>query len=319
MADGTVRARQAFAEGASRPHGSPGRTAAAGAPRLRPGAHLQPRHLRPRASAPLPRHRQRARGRGPGRLGADPFRLAGDRLLRVRLGRRLRARAGRHQAAGRGVPQPQSQRPHRRGRRACARPSSCGPRRPSGRTCSSSTRSRPAFAARSWPPWSGCAPKAAAWCSGSATSWTSRRCSCPNGSARGRRRRCGATTTRSGSTASARSTSPSPRSAFRTRSAARTTYTGYLRRELPQASPFTRDPKITRQPFVLVTTGGGGDGEDLIDWVISAYETERRPGAAGADRLRPFRQSGPPPRLPGADRAATPSSTPSPSTPRSSA
>jgi predicted glycosyltransferase len=29
-----------------------------------------------------------------------------------------------------------------------------------------------------------------------------------------------------------------------------------------------------KQPFILVTTGGGGDGDDLIDWVISAYETD---------------------------------------------
>ena len=67
-----------------------------------------------------------------------------------------------------------------------------------------------------------------------------------------------------------------------------TTYTGYLRRELPQASPFTRDPKITRQPFILVTTGGGGDGEDLIDWVISAYETWERPELPALIVFGPF-------------------------------
>ena len=54
----------------------------------------------------------------------------------------------------------------------------------------------------------------------------------------------------------------------------RTTYTGYIRRELPQASALTRYPRLTRQPFILVTTGGGGDGEDVIDWVISAYEAD---------------------------------------------
>ena len=26
------------------------------------------------------------------------------------------------------------------------------------------------------------------------------------------------------------------------------------------------------EPYILVTTGGGGDGEHLIDWVLSAYE-----------------------------------------------
>jgi predicted glycosyltransferase len=54
----------------------------------------------------------------------------------------------------------------------------------------------------------------------------------------------------------------------------RITYTGYLRREVPPTRSLTRYPKITKQPFILVTTGGGGDGEDLIDWVISAYETD---------------------------------------------
>ena len=55
---------------------------------------------------------------------------------------------------------------------------------------------------------------------------------------------------------------------------ARITYTGYLRREIPEESPIARYPKITRQPFILVTTGGGGDGEELIEWVISAYEAD---------------------------------------------
>lgn len=55
---------------------------------------------------------------------------------------------------------------------------------------------------------------------------------------------------------------------------ARITYTGYLRRDVPPTPSLTRYPKITRQPFILVTTGGGGDGDDLIDWVISAYEAD---------------------------------------------
>jgi len=52
----------------------------------------------------------------------------------------------------------------------------------------------------------------------------------------------------------------------------RITYTGYLRREVPRRSALSRYPKITKAPFILVTTGGGGDGDELIDWVISAYE-----------------------------------------------
>ena len=48
-------------------------------------------------------------------------------------------------------------------------------------------------------------------------------------------------------------------------------YTGYLHRELPPKVPHQL-PAITERPYLLVTTGGGGDGEQLIDWVLSAYE-----------------------------------------------
>ena len=54
---------------------------------------------------------------------------------------------------------------------------------------------------------------------------------------------------------------------------ARTIYTGYLERSLPQASALASYPKLTRDPFILVTTGGGGDGDEVIDRVISAYES----------------------------------------------
>lgn len=54
----------------------------------------------------------------------------------------------------------------------------------------------------------------------------------------------------------------------------RITYTGYLRRELPPQPNLGRYPRLTRGPFVLVTTGGGGDGHELIDWVLSAYEND---------------------------------------------
>ena len=64
----------------------------------------------------------------------------------------------------------------------------------------------------------------------------------------------------------------------------------------------TRYPKITKQPFILVTTGGGGDGDDLIDWVISAYEADPDLEHAGADPVRPVHQPGPAPLLHGAHR-----------------
>jgi predicted glycosyltransferase len=49
-------------------------------------------------------------------------------------------------------------------------------------------------------------------------------------------------------------------------------YTGYLHREVPLHGAPARLPEIANRPFLLVTTGGGGDGEALIDWVLRAYE-----------------------------------------------
>jgi predicted glycosyltransferase len=51
-------------------------------------------------------------------------------------------------------------------------------------------------------------------------------------------------------------------------------YTGYLRRTLPHGpASVTPLSKIT-DPYLLVTTGGGGDGEDVVDWVLRAYEND---------------------------------------------
>jgi predicted glycosyltransferase len=49
-------------------------------------------------------------------------------------------------------------------------------------------------------------------------------------------------------------------------------YTGYLRREAAEEVGTTLPGLPT--PYLLVTPGGGGDGEDLIDWVIAAYEQD---------------------------------------------
>ena len=32
--------------------------------------------------------------------------------------------------------------------------------------------------------------------------------------------------------------------------------------------------QVPREDFILVTPGGGGDGAELIDWVIGAYESD---------------------------------------------
>ena len=49
-------------------------------------------------------------------------------------------------------------------------------------------------------------------------------------------------------------------------------YTGYLGREIPSDRNWVA-PIDTDEPFILVTAGGGGDGLEMVDWVIRAYET----------------------------------------------
>jgi predicted glycosyltransferase len=51
------------------------------------------------------------------------------------------------------------------------------------------------------------------------------------------------------------------------------TYTGYLDREIPSDRNWVA-PVYIDDPYLLVTAGGGGDGVEMIDWVISAYETD---------------------------------------------
>ena len=53
---------------------------------------------------------------------------------------------------------------------------------------------------------------------------------------------------------------------------ARMRYTGYLRREIPEIAN-TVDYASPQQPYILVTPGGGGDGIEMTDWVLRAYES----------------------------------------------
>ncbi len=50
-------------------------------------------------------------------------------------------------------------------------------------------------------------------------------------------------------------------------------YTGYLRRSVSEIDrpPHAINP-FAGQPYILVTTGGGGDGAEIVDWVLRAYE-----------------------------------------------
>ena len=49
-------------------------------------------------------------------------------------------------------------------------------------------------------------------------------------------------------------------------------YTGYLRRTVPKV---TKLPPVVNleSPYLLVTAGGGGDGDQMMDWFLRAYET----------------------------------------------
>lgn len=51
---------------------------------------------------------------------------------------------------------------------------------------------------------------------------------------------------------------------------ARMHWTGYLRRSLPADMPPVEDSA----PYILITPGGGGDGETMVDLVLSAYEID---------------------------------------------
>jgi predicted glycosyltransferase len=68
---------------------------------------------------------------------------------------------------------------------------------------------------------------------------------------------------------------------------AKMTHTGYIRRSLPQRDR-ARDAPFGGQPFVLVTVGGGGDGESVVDWVLAAYEHDPGIPANAVVVLGPF-------------------------------
>jgi len=64
-------------------------------------------------------------------------------------------------------------------------------------------------------------------------------------------------------------------------------YTGFLPRTVsrnPQVTPTVR----MDEPYLLVTAGGGGDGEVLMDWVLRAYEYDPELPYAAILVLGPF-------------------------------
>jgi len=58
----------------------------------------------------------------------------------------------------------------------------------------------------------------------------------------------------------------------------RMVYTGYLRRQVGEAAAASVDIRgLPDGDFLLVTAGGGGDGDDMIDHVLAAYERDPGP------------------------------------------
>lgn len=56
--------------------------------------------------------------------------------------------------------------------------------------------------------------------------------------------------------------------------ARKTIYTGYLRRALHANASVSDEKPFGNKPYILVTAGGGGDGEQVFDWVLRAYEND---------------------------------------------
>jgi len=66
-------------------------------------------------------------------------------------------------------------------------------------------------------------------------------------------------------------------------------YTGFLRRELPKSALDQPPPApFDEEPYILVTPGGGGDGVEMVDWVMRAYEARQRPLFPALIVLGPF-------------------------------
>lgn len=78
---------------------------------------------------------------------------------------------------------------------------------------------------------------------------------------------------------------PVPGSVYR-----KMTYTGYLPREVGGDGSHIQTAKIDG-PYILVTPGGGGDGEGMVDWVLRAYESDRRQPYPALVVLGPFMPS----------------------------
>ncbi|MDH3667477.1 MAG: hypothetical protein OEN23_11160 [Paracoccaceae bacterium] len=67
----------------------------------------------------------------------------------------------------------------------------------------------------------------------------------------------------------------------------RVIYTGYLRRDGADW-PAEVGTELPDEPYILATTGGGGDGAALVDWVLRAYEADPKLGPHALIVYGPF-------------------------------
>ncbi|MFQ5957914.1 MAG: glycosyltransferase family protein [Alphaproteobacteria bacterium] len=70
----------------------------------------------------------------------------------------------------------------------------------------------------------------------------------------------------------------------------KTTFTGYLPRHVPAHAPSSIATTELDEPYLLVTAGGGGDGDGLMDWVLRAYECDAPPPLNALLVFGPFMQ-----------------------------
>ena len=67
-------------------------------------------------------------------------------------------------------------------------------------------------------------------------------------------------------------------------------FTGYLPRSIPSMPPLLPITEPMEEPYLLVTPGGGGDGDGMIDWVLRAYECGSPPPLNALLVFGPFMQ-----------------------------
>ncbi len=68
-------------------------------------------------------------------------------------------------------------------------------------------------------------------------------------------------------------------------------FTGYLKRTVPAQPPVASTYTARWSDYLLVTAGGGGDGDAVFDWVLKAYEADPAMPYPALLILGPFMQS----------------------------